>query len=131
MFGLFAYTPARLGHKWTFINNSSMQKTKYYSLLRSLHETPAKLREVPSSPPALSEPSSINMEHNYNARMSQQFRSSQQQQQQRTKKKEDDSDLFMRLVSLFCSLRLPQHIRCVIADAIPSPTKKLQDVSAT
>jgi hypothetical protein len=38
------------------------------------------------------------MDYNYNARMSQQFRSSQQQQQ-RTKKKEDDPDLFMRLVS--------------------------------
>jgi hypothetical protein len=38
------------------------------------------------------------MDYNYNARMSQQFRSSQQLQQQRTKKKEDDPDLFMRLV---------------------------------
>jgi hypothetical protein len=47
------------------------------------------------------------MDHNYNVRMSQQFRSSQQQQQQqsqlRNKKKEEDPDLFMRLV------RLDQH----------------------
>lgn len=40
-----------------------------------------------------------NMDYNYSARMSQQFRSSQPQQQQRTKKKDDDPDLFMRLVS--------------------------------
>ncbi len=49
---------------------------------------------------------SAKMDYNYNARMSQQFRSSQSQQQQRSKKKEDDPDLFMRLV---CSSPLGYH----------------------
>ena len=49
------------------------------------------------------------MDYNYNARMSQQFRSSQQQQQQRTKKKEDDPDLFMRLVGPDALSRCPDQ----------------------
>lgn len=43
----------------------------------------------------------LNMDFNYNSRMSQSYRGSQQQQQGRTKKKEEDPDAFMRLVRSF------------------------------
>jgi hypothetical protein len=67
----------------------------------------------------------LNMDFNYNSRMSQSYRGSQQQQQGRTKKKEEDPDAFMRLVRPF------QHLRRNLLTTTCSPTRTLQDVSAT